>query len=269
MMAKGSRVVLVTGCGRGQGRHHLTYFAGQGDRVCGFDLFGASDNFKAQYALSGPEEFDATCTALRGVGESTPLIESIDITDFGQLQGFAASVRGAYKNLDLLICNAGLQHIGTVASADESAIDRMVAVNVAGTIKTVKAMVDLFRPDKGGCIVLIGSLTSQRCPESQALYAACKGSLTSLARGLAVELGHRRIRVHALHPSYVLSEEPHALSAVSSIDDTRFYDQYPLAGVNGIPIGNISQVIDFLASDAGAYLNALSLPVDAGKLAMV
>lgn len=262
------RVVVVSGCGRGQGRAHVRYFAERGATVCGFDLFETSaESERLQYPMTDEDDLAKTLCLVRGECRGA-VIEKVDMNDYSQLKGFADKVRKSCGNIDLLICNAAVQYVGDLIEASPATIEKVVHTNIVGTINTVKALSCLFRSDRGGTVVLIGSATSERCPPGQALYASTKGALASLARGLAVELGPRRIRVNAILPSYVLQSEISALSAVFPVDETTFYDGYPLAGVHGIPAEQISAVIEFLSSDQAAHISGVNLRVDAGKLAL-
>lgn len=259
-------VVVVSGCGRGQGLEYVRHFASRGASIGGFDLFSEEAGV-FQYPMTHQCDL-ATLVSWAQKMDRRSVFDAVDMTKLSDLDAFASKIRKAFGNLDLLICNAGVQYIGEITDASEAMIDAIISTNVAGTIKTVKALSPLFRPDRGGSIVLIGSASSIRCPTGQALYAASKGALEAMTRGLAIELGTRNIRVNAILPSYVLSEKPSALSSVFELDNTTFYESYPLAGTRGVTAQDLCGAVEFLGGQHAARVTGTCMVLDGGKTSM-
>jgi NAD(P)-dependent dehydrogenase (short-subunit alcohol dehydrogenase family) len=163
--------------------------------------------------------------------------------------------------LDVLVNNAG---IGTAAPATREAPEdfrRVIDVNLNGAYWMAQACGRAMQD--GGSIVNIGSvlgLTSAGLP--QAAYSASKAAIIGLTRDLAQQwTGRKGIRVNALAPGFFPSE---------------MTDQYPDGYLEAqqarIPAGRagdpeeLTAALLFLASDAGAYVTGIVLPVDGGML---
>jgi 3-oxoacyl-[acyl-carrier protein] reductase len=107
--------------------------------------------------------------------------------------------------LDILVCNAGLTITGALADYADDAFDRSFAVNTRAPFyaarKAAKVMVD------DGRVILIGSSISETLPGPGAtLYAASKAALAGMVRGLARDLGERRITANLVNPGPIATE---------------------------------------------------------------
>lgn len=101
--------------------------------------------------------------------------------------------------IDILVYNAGLLVAGDPSTIDPDAVDRMIDVNVRGayfaSVEAARAM------PEGGRIILIGSVNADRVPvPGIAAYAMTKSALQGMARGLARDLGPRKITVNVVQP---------------------------------------------------------------------
>jgi cyclic-di-GMP-binding biofilm dispersal mediator protein len=113
-----------------------------------------------------------------------------------------ARVIAGIGRLDLLVVNAGIAVFGDALDNDPEAVDRLIDVNVRGpwhaAVLGAKAM------DRGGRIVLIGSVNGDRMPfAGGAAYALTKSALQGMTRGLARDLGPRGITVNTVQPGPV------------------------------------------------------------------
>lgn len=168
--------VLVLGGSRGIGAAIVRRFASDGATV----VFTWSGSKEAAETL-------ARATQTRAVR-----------TDSGDRAALIATVREAGA-LDVLVVNAGTAVLGHSLSLDPDAVDRMIDVNVRAPYH---AAVEAARqmPD-GGRILMIGSVNGERMPfPGGAPYALTKAAVQGMVRGLARDLGDRRITVNAVQP---------------------------------------------------------------------
>ena len=164
--------------------------------------------------------------------------------------------------VDVLVNNAGL---GTAVPATRETPEefrKVIDVNLNGSYWMAQAFARAAGPD-GGSIVNIGSvLGSTTAGLPQAAYASSKAAIIGLTRDLAQQWTHRKkIRVNALAPGFFESE---------------MTDQYPEGYLEQmmwrVPMnrkGDARELVAaaiFLASDAGAYVTGVTLPVDGGML---
>lgn len=101
--------------------------------------------------------------------------------------------------LDILVVNAGVAMIGEAIELDPDGVDRMIDINIRSpyhaSVEAAKTMTD------GGRIVIIGSVNGDRVPfVGGAAYGMTKSAMQSLARGLARDLGPRKITVNVVQP---------------------------------------------------------------------
>lgn len=126
----------------------------------------------------------------------------LDVTDADACRALAGEVRP-----DIWINNAGVMHAGDAASQPDAQIERMVSVNLLGTINGSRAAVEVMR-GRGGHIINIGSLASWVPVPGEAVYGATKAAVLSFTLALRAELaaqGHRNIRLSVVCPDGMLT----------------------------------------------------------------
>ena len=162
----------------------------------------------------------------------------------------------AFDTLDVLVNNAGVYKFQALEEITEDEFYREFNINVLGTILATKE----FGPN-GGSIINVSSLASAGVPEA-AVYSGTKGAIDAITRGLAAELGPRKIRVNAIAPGGVETEGTHSAGVIGS--------DFERAMIAGTPLGRIGQPDDiarvavFLASDDSSWLTGERLAASGG-----
>ena len=175
--------VIITGGSRGIGAAAVELFAARGDRV---------------YFLY--EKNHAAAKAVAEKTGATPIC--CDVAD-------SAAVKAAFREIgsaDILICNAGTMHFGLMSMMEESAWDRIFAVNVKGIYNCVNAVMPAFLEKHRGSIVTVSSMWGQVGASCEAAYSATKGAVIALTKALAKELGPSGIRVNCVAPGVILTD---------------------------------------------------------------
>lgn len=241
--------VLVTGAGSGIGRAVALRIASEGGRVACLDLDGDSAVATARLVT---ELNDA----------AWPL--ACDIADESAV---AAAIEAAARDIggiDVLIANAGVAGpVGPITEMTYEAWERLVAVNLTGQVLCAKHVIRHMIPRGGGNIVFTASHASLANVPRWTAYAATKGGVLSLTRGLAVDHAPDGIRVNCVCPGPVST--PLLRSGYeSAVEDA---DQAISAqGRLGTP-EEIAAVIAFLASPEAVLVNGTSLVADGGAAA--
>ena len=175
--------VVITGGSRGIGAAAVKLFAGLGHRV---------------YFLYEKEH-----AAAKQVAEATGATAiCCDVAD-------GAAVKEAFRQIpsvDILICNAGIVHVGLMSQMEERAWDRIFDVNVKGIYHCVNAAMPSFLKTHSGCIITVSSMWGQVGASCEAAYSATKGAVIALTKALAQELGPSGIRVNCVAPGVIQTD---------------------------------------------------------------
>ena len=226
--------VVITGGSRGIGAAAVELFAARGDRV----VFLYEKNHEAAKAVAEKTGAEAICC---------------DVAD-------GAAVKAAFKRIgdvDILICNAGIMHFGLLSMMEESAWDRIFAVNVKGIYNCVNAAMPAFLKKHSGCVITVSSMWGQVGASCEAAYSATKGAVIALTKALAKELGPSGIRVNCVAPGVILTDmcasvDPEVLAEMA--------EETPM-GRNGKP-EDVAKAFAYLA-DAD-FVTGQVLPVNGG-----
>lgn len=186
---------------------------------------------------------------------------TLDVTDLVALREFVADSIEKLGPIYGLINCAGMAVDGVLATMPPQQIDRVIEVNLAGTLHLTNLVVRrmLVQKDRGGSIINISSIIGLRGYSGLSAYAATKGGMDAMTRALARELGDRRIRVNSIAPGYLETEMTHGL-------DGRQRDQI----VRRTPLGRLGTPADivgpvlFLLSEESAFMTGQVLVVDGG-----
>ena len=175
--------VVITGGSRGIGAAAVKLFASLGHRV---------------YFLYEKEH-----AAANAVAEATGATAiCCDVAD-------GAAVKAAFSqipNVDILICNAGIVHVGLMSQMTEHQWDRIFDVNVKGIYHCVNAAIPSFLRTHSGCIITVSSMWGQVGASCEAAYSATKGAVIALTKALAQELGPSGIRVNCVAPGVIRTD---------------------------------------------------------------
>jgi gluconate 5-dehydrogenase len=186
---------------------------------------------------------------------------AFDVTDADAVEAGIAKLEAEIGAIDILVNNAGMQHRAPFAEFPLDAWRRLNATNVDSVFLVGRAVALRMIPRGRGKIVNVCSVQSELGRPSIAPYAATKGAVKMLTKGMAIDLGKHGIQVNGLGPGYFKTELTSALVA-----DTAFSAW--LAGRT--PAGRWGDVSElagamiFLASDASSFVSGHILYVDGG-----
>jgi NAD(P)-dependent dehydrogenase (short-subunit alcohol dehydrogenase family) len=187
-----------------------------------------------------------------------------DVARLEDLDRLFAVVKEKHGHIDLLFANAGAGTIAPLAAATEAHFDQTFDVNVKGMFFTVQKALPLFKD--GGSIILNSSVSNVLGLPGFTAYAASKAAVRNFARGWALELKDRKIRVNCVSPGAI---DTPALATTTGLTAeqaeqaaAQFITQIPM-GRRGMP-EEIAAAVAFLASDESSYITGIDLPVDGG-----
>jgi 3-oxoacyl-[acyl-carrier protein] reductase len=184
-----------------------------------------------------------------------------DVAKAADMRRLFDETEKAFGTLDVLVNNAGV-YTSSLPLEDitEHEFHREFNINVLGTILATKEAVKHFGPN-GGSVINISSIASAGHPMA-AIYSGTKGAVDAITRGLAAELGPRKIRVNAIAPGGVETEGTHNAGIIGSDFEKAMVARTPLGRI-GQP-DDIARVAVFLASDDSAWLTGERLTASGG-----
>jgi NAD(P)-dependent dehydrogenase (short-subunit alcohol dehydrogenase family) len=185
-----------------------------------------------------------------------------DVADEAFVEDLAARVAADLGGAAVLVNNAG---ISLIQPAEETTLDqwqRMMAVNLQGPFLLCRAFgLQMLAAGKGS-IVNVASVAGLGGVIHRSAYNTSKHGLLGLTRTLASEWGGRGVRVNAVCPGWIKTEMDEKDMGSGAYDDTDIVNRVPMARF-ATP-EDVAEGIAFLASDAAAFINGVSLPVDGG-----
>lgn len=182
-------VVVVTGAASGIGKAIARRFCMEGAHVCIADL-------SLEAARAAARDIDG--------GGGTAIGVAMDVTDEDAVEAGTAQVVETYGGIDVLISNAGIQHIGPVVELALSDWRRMLAVHLDGAFLTTRACLRHMRDaDRGGTIIYMGSVHSRVASPLKAPYVTAKHGLLGLCRTVAIEGARHNVRSYVICPGFV------------------------------------------------------------------
>ena len=182
-----------------------------------------------------------------------------DVTKADQVQAMVDAVVARFGQLDIAVNNAGIAILGADETLEQSAWDKVIAVNLTGAFLCCQAEArQMIAQGNGGKIINTASM-SATIANCNASYDASKAGIVHMTKTLAAEWGQYNINVNCISPSYILSPM-HA--STPTVVRQRIRELTPLGHVER-PEDLYGPVV-FLASAASNYVTGHDLMVDGG-----
>jgi 3-oxoacyl-[acyl-carrier protein] reductase len=241
------RVAVVTGAASGVGRGIAAVLAEEGARVAITDIdAAAAERFAGELAERGLE------------ASAIP----VDVTDRSSQESMAASVIERWGRIDVLAANAGVYPAAELGEIDDELFDRVMGINVKGSIFSIQACLPAMRERGYGRIVLTSSITGPAVgAPGYSTYGASKAAMLGFMRNAALEVAADGITINAIQPGNVRTPGFAELPP-----------EWQQRMVDVIPMGRLAEPEDlgwavrFLASEEAGYITGQTLVLDGGQI---
>jgi 3alpha(or 20beta)-hydroxysteroid dehydrogenase len=244
------KVVLVTGAAQGTGEGAVRRVVAEGGR-----------------ALVADVQAEKGRAVAASLGDAARFLE-LDVGSEPSWQRAVAEGLAAFGRLDGLVNNAGVLWMGALEHTPVLEMERVLRINLLGTMLGTKAVVPALRAAGGGSIVNVSSIEALGGMNSVAAYTASKWGSRGFTKSPAIELGRDNIRVNCLCPS---SGNPAMSAPFADQIDAKRYSRHlppPVLREGGSPgevaIDDITPAICFLLSDEARRITGAELAVDGG-----
>jgi NAD(P)-dependent dehydrogenase (short-subunit alcohol dehydrogenase family) len=238
------RTAVVTGAGGGMGLEIARRLAAAGAAVTGIDLKRRPDGFAGEYAQG-------------------------DVSDEGFVRATIETAHERSGRLDYLVNAAGIllfEEDTSLLEIELAVWNRVLAVNLTGSMLTARHAVPAMRASGGGAMVHIASTQCLRGdPAPQDAYQCSKAAILALSKSIAIQFAGDRIRSNALLPS--ATESPMQARWEGDPESRR-------RTARGVPLGRVGTTADmaeaclFLLSERASFITGTELIVDGGRTAL-
>lgn len=244
MFTLSGKVALVTGSSRGIGAAIAGNLAASGADVI------------VNYA-GRRDAADEVVSRITAAGGRAVAVQA----DVGTVSGVRALFDAAHEHfgkLDILINNAGIILYKKIAEITDEEFDRLLNINVKGVFYALREAAT--RLADGGRIVNFSSTTTRLMLPTYGAYVATKGAVEQMTRVFAKEMGPRHITVNSVSPGPVNTEL--FMTGKSEEDVKRMASMAALGRI--AETADIARVVQFLVSDAAAFVTGQNLGVNGG-----
>ena len=248
------KTVLITGAGSGIGRGLSEKLATDGFRIIATDL--------------NKTTVQETVTSITNAGGDVIGFQT-DITNEGDIEKLFTS--SEFQRVDVLINNAGLQHVAKLEDFPQDKWDLLIRVMLSGTCMMTRAVLPLMRTNSFGRIINIGSIHSLVASPYKSAYVAAKHGLLGFSKVIALETADTDITINTICPSYVKTPlvdkqidsqaKEHGISRDQVINEIMLK---PMPKGKFISMKELAGIVEFLIGDSAKNITGQAITVDGG-----
>lgn len=252
------RTVVITGSTSGIGLGIAQAFANAGSNVV---LNGLGDE----------HEIEDIRLLMEAESGTRVLYHPADMTKPDEIADLITSTHEKLGAIDVLVNNAGVQHVAAVEEFPIEKWDQIIAINLTSSFHTMRAAIPLMKAAGKGRIINISSAHGLVASPYKSAYVAAKHGIMGLTKSAALELAETGITVNAICPGYVLTplvekQIPDTAKARGITEDEVKNDVLLRlqATKEFVSVEDVAAVALFLASDTSSQITGTHISVDGG-----
>ncbi len=249
---------IVTGSTSGIGLGIARAFAAAGMNVM---LNGFGDR----------NEIETTRAELAKACDVKTAYSAADMSKPAEIAGMVADTRNAFGSVDVLVNNAGIQHVEAIETFPPEKWDAIIAINLSSAFHATRAVVAEMKARKWGRIINVASAHGLVASPFKSAYVAAKHGIVGLTKTVALETAEFGITVNAICPGYVLTPlvqkqipetaRARGITEEQVIRDVLLHAQPTRQFVTTEQLGALAV---FLCTEAAASMTGTALPVEGG-----
>ncbi|WP_145854537.1 SDR family NAD(P)-dependent oxidoreductase [Pedobacter suwonensis] len=248
MFSLKNKKAVVTGGGSGIGRAIATILAKQDAEVHIIEL--------------GVSQAQDTLDEIKAVGKQA-FSYACDVSDHNAVKAVFEQI----GNINILVNNAGIAHIGKADTTDESDFDRVMRVNVKGVYNCLHAAIPQIRLAGGGVIINMASIAALVGLPDRFAYSTAKGAVKAMTMSVAKDYIGENIRCNSISPARVHTPFVDGFLQKNYPDNiAEMFDKLSKTQ----PIGRMASPEEigalalYLCSDEAAFITGCDYPIDGG-----
>ena len=236
------KTAIVTGGSRGIGRAICVELAAHGYYVI--------INYKSNEAAAAE-----TLEAVKSVNGNGELMK-FDVADYEETQKCVKNLTSKYKNIEVLVNNAGITADGLFLMHKKEDWDSLIDVTIKGFYNITKPILQKMVPKHKGSIITISSVSALIGNRGQSNYSAVKAAVIGATRSIASEVARLGIRLNVVAPGLIDTE------MIKAVPLDMIKQLIPMNRV-GKP-EEVAKVVRFLCSDDASYITGQVIGVNGG-----
>ncbi|WP_304942736.1 SDR family NAD(P)-dependent oxidoreductase [Vallitalea guaymasensis] len=251
------KVAIVTGGAGGLGKAIALKLAEAGAEVTVSDI-----------NLEGAKE---TVDEIKAMGQASIAVKT-DITKSAEVSSLVETTIKEFGNLHIMINAAGMGIIKPVSDFADNEIDKILDLNLKGTIYGTREALKHMIPNKEGKIINISSIAAKNASPGTSMYAATKSGVIAFSKAVAREVAHDNININVICPGII--KTPMWIAQLKTMADSveeqnKIFDSYI---ESEIPLNrpqepeDIANIIVYLCSEQGKNITAQDINVDGGSI---
>jgi 3-hydroxybutyrate dehydrogenase len=194
-----------------------------------------------------------------------------DMTKPAEIAAMIAEAEKEFGSLDVLVNNAGIQHVANIEDFQIDRWDAIISINLSSSFHTIRAAIPGMKKRKWGRIINIASAHGLVASGQKVAYVAAKHGLVGLTKTVAIEAANEGVTCNAICPGWVLTPLVAKQIEARAQQSGKTFDQEKVALVSEkqpmhefTSPESIGALAVFLASDAAASITGSSYSIDGG-----
>ena len=252
------KTALITGSTSGIGLAYAKALAGEGANIV-INGFGDKDAIEKER------------TGLEALSGAKALYSDHDLTKVDQIEAMMKQAADAFGGVDILINNAGMQHVAPVEDFPVQKWDLIIALNLTSAFHTSRLAIPYMKEKKWGRIIQTASAHSLTASPFKSAYVTAKHGLAGFTKTLALELATFGATANCISPGYVWTplvenQIPDTMKA-RGLTREQVMNDVLLAGQPTKQFVTVEQVASmalYLCSDAAANITGANMSIDGG-----
>ena len=221
--------------------------------------------------LEDPDQIEATRAGLAQDYGTTVLYSAANMMNRDEIAEMVETAREAFGAVDVLVNNAGIQHVAPIETFPPEKWDAIIAINLSAAFHGMRAVIPDMKERRFGRIINIASAHALVASPFKSAYVAAKHGIAGLTKTVALEVAEHGITVNAIAPGYVLTPLVEAqvsdTAKARGISEEEVKRDVLLAAQptkQFVTVEQLGELAIFLCGDAAASITGTILPVDGG-----